>query len=248
MSNRLISVAIPHYNNSRFMNETLQYIISDDRISEIIICDDVSKDIQDLETLIKELNCQKITLYKNNINLGCYHNKLESISKCSNDWAILLDSDNVINTEYIDTLFNIENWDSKFIYSPSFAKTFPGEISPYLNYESYVNKTISKDDYLANFDLINFQCLINNCNYFLPVKEYNNCMAQYSSQYDRTFIDSLDSAVLFTDWICNNNYVTIVKGLEYNHRSHPNSNYVLSNSKVYEHQVRQLLYNKVKQI
>ena len=38
---------------------------------------------------------RKIKLYQNTNNLGCYHNKLKSISYCSNDWAILLDSDNI---------------------------------------------------------------------------------------------------------------------------------------------------------
>ena len=34
---RKISVAIPYYNNSKFMRKTLETLINDDRINEIII-------------------------------------------------------------------------------------------------------------------------------------------------------------------------------------------------------------------
>jgi len=47
--------------------------------------------------------------------------------------------------------------------------------------------------------------------------------------YDRNIIDSLDSAVLFTDWLCDNNNIFVVNNLMYKHRLHPHSNYVVSN-------------------
>jgi len=56
---RKISVTIPYYNNSSFINDTLESLINDNRIYEIIICDDKSDDIQNLEEIIKKLNCNK---------------------------------------------------------------------------------------------------------------------------------------------------------------------------------------------
>lgn len=242
--NKKISIAIPHYNNANFMIETLNSsIINDERINEIIICDDNSKDIQHLEKLIANLNCEKIKMFKNEKNLGCYHNKLNTVSKCTNEWTILLDSDNIINTNYIDTLFNIEKWNNNTIYAPMWACTFPGNPGTNLNYSKFQNVTFDKNNYINNINDITFKCLINTCNYFLPVKSYINVMQK--TTYDRNIIDCLDSAVLFTDWICNNNNILIVKDLIYKHRVHPNSNYVTSKSHQYTRLVENQLLSKV---
>lgn len=241
---RKISIAIPYYNNSSFMNDTLEPLINDDRIMEIIISDDKSNDIQILEEMIQRLNCNKIKLFKNEYNLGCYHNKINSISKCSCDWAILLDSDNIYDTKCIDAIFEIPYWDINTIYCPSWAITFPGDISPMLDYRNKYN-IIDKKTYLDKFLNNNFQCLINNCNYFLPVHRYYDCMKDIQYSYDRKYIDSLDSAVLFTDWLANKNIFKVIESLHYKHRVHPNSNYVVSNSREYENQTKHMLISKI---
>lgn len=243
---RIISIAIPHYNNARFMSETLEHIINDDRVGEIIICDDCSKDIEELESLIKKINNNKIAVFKNEKNLGCYHNKLHTLTKCNYEWVILLDSDNIINKEYIDVLYNIETWDNTTIYSPVWAKTFPGEISPNLNYSKFKNCYIDHTNYLNYFNDTIFRSLINTCNYFLPVNPYLQVMKQYL--YKRDIIDSLDSAVLFTDWLCGKNKVFVVENLIYSHRCHPDSNYMLSKSKKYTDLVRNNLLSKIKNL
>jgi hypothetical protein len=224
-----LSLAIPHYNNTEFIREALEPALNDDRVGEIIICDDKSKDIEALEQIVATYNNPKIRLYKNETNLGCYHNKLETVSKCSNQWAILLDSDNIISKEFIDRLYEIPEWNINTIYAPSVAETFPIEPSELLNYKAFANTHITPEVYINNaLTNLNFICLINNCNYFLPTQEYIKCMSQYT--YERATIDSLDSNVLFTDWLYNNNTVYIVDNLKYKHRVHSNSNHALSHT------------------
>jgi len=243
MSGRVISIAIPHYNNAEFMKDTLEYIVNDDRIAEIIICDDCSKDFETLQALIQKLNNNKIMLFKNETNIGCYHNKLFTLTKCNHEWVILLDSDNIINKEYIDVLYNIDTWDNTIIYAPMWAKTFPGTHSPNLNYSKFKNQFIDHTNYLNNFHDIVFKCLINTCNYFIPVKPYLQIMNKYT--YTREIIDSLDSAVLFTDWLCDKNKVFVVENLTYFHRLHKNSNYTLSQSKKHTGLVENNLISKI---
>ena len=245
-SKRVISLAIPHYNNSNFICDAINPLINDSRINEIIICDDNSYDINELEKIILNYNNPKIKLFKNEVNLGCYHNKINTISKCTNDWAILLDSDNIYDKKCIDSIYNITYWNENTIYSPSWAITFPNNPSPLLNYTKHNNNYISKSDYVNYFNDNNFQCLINNCNYFLPVKNYINCMKNIQHTYKREVIDSLDSAVLFTDWLFNNNNIFIVQTLEYKHRLHDKSNYILSKSHSYSKLVLNMLFNKIK--
>jgi len=243
---RKISLAIPHYNNSSYIRDAIDPLINDSRINEIIICDDKSNDIDELEKIILNYNNPKIKLFKNETNLGCYHNKINTVSKCSNDWAILLDSDNVYDKKCIDTLYNIPNWNENTIYHPCWAKTFPSEPSIFLDFRCFSNTTITKRFYLDNFNNNNFQCLINNCNYFLPTKSFINCVNDPKSIFEREKMDVLDSAVLFTNWLCNNKYFVIISDLIYNHRLHQKSNYMLSPSHEYRDNVLQYLYDKVK--
>lgn len=241
--NNKISVAIPHYNNSKYFRDTLGPLIKDDRVNEIVVCDDVSKDVEELKNIITELNVNnKIKLHINEKNLGCYHNKLNSLSKCSNEWAIILDSDNIVDTDYLDCLYNIGTWNDKLIYAPSWAQTFPNKSSRYMDYRKYSDATITKPLFLSLFNDIHFTCLMNTCNYFVPVQKYVNCMNQYT--YNREVINSLDSAVLFSDWLKDDNFVYIVPNMFYKHRLHSDSNYMLANKR-YERQVKQDMINKL---
>lgn len=224
-----ISIVIPHYNNAKYIPETLKHIINDDRVNEIIICDDVSKDLKELENYLNKINNNKIKLYKNNINLGAYHNKLESLSKCTNDWCILLDSDNCLNENTIDILYSLDKWDNNIIYAPSWAKTFPGITSENLDYRVFKNKFIDKKFVLSNFYTMKLQCLLNTGNYFLHKINYLESTKKYSNMYDRILIGGLDVLLLSCSWILENNKIFVVENFEYNHRLHSDSFYVLSN-------------------
>jgi len=246
VNQRFISVAIPHYNNSNYICDAIDPLIHDERINEIVICDDNSHDLIELEKCLLKYNSSKIKLFKNEVNIGCYHNKINTISKCTNDWAILLDSDNIYNTTSIDKIYSIKEWKEDTIYAPSWAITFPTVVSPMLNYTKYNNTYITKQVYINDFNDNNFQCLINTCNYFLPVKQFNACMVHIQNNYKREIIDSLDSAVLFTDWLFNNHHIFVLESLHYNHRVHDKSNYVLSKSHSNNSSVLNMLFDKIK--
>ena len=242
---RFISVSIPHYNNSNFICDTINPLINDTRINEIIICDDKSSDIDELEKIILNYNNPKIKLFKNEVNMGCYHNKINAVSKCTNDWAILLDSDNIYDKKSIDAIYSKE-WNEDTIYAPSWAITFPNKPSQMLNYTKYNNSFITKSLYINDFNSDIFKCLINTCNYFLPVKKFMNCMGTIQHTYKKEIIDSVDSAVLFTDWLCNNNNIFVIDSLQYNHRLHDQSNFMISKAKPYNNFVLNVLLNKIK--
>lgn len=238
-----ISVAIPYYNNSQFMKETLSPMINDDRISEIIIVDDKSNDLDKLIKIILELKCNKIKLYKNDKNLGVYLNKLKSVSLCSNKWTILFDSDNILDKTYIDTLYSAYPWNDKYIYAPAWANALP-DYAPNLDYRKFDNTLFDAKKVIDTRSDTRFGCLMNTCNYFINVKNYTNCMNKYKDNYNYYIISSLDSKTLFTDWICNGNYVYVLKDLVYRHRVHPTSNYTLAD-KSYENRVHYILDKKV---
>lgn len=253
MNNRFISIAIPFYNNSNYINDLLQNIINDERITEIVICDDKSNnnELNKLKDIIFKHNSSKIKLYQNTKNLGCYHNKLNTLNKCTNEWACLIDSDNIIDKTYIDRLYSFEKWKTELIYAPMWAYTFGTKKeqfrSPNLNYSQFKNEYIDRKKYIEYFTSgnMNFKCLINTCNYFLPVNEYLSIMKKYD--YERMKIDCLDSMVLFADWIHHNNKVYIVDNLIYKHRLHTQSNFVLSPSHKFSREVESNILQKLNQ-
>ena len=122
MDNRKISLAIPADNSSKFILDTLKYVIDNERVDEIIISDDFSDDYEQLIAKIKGVS-PKIKVFKNKQNLGGFGNKYVAISKCKNRRAILLDSDNSLSENYIDKLFEIPEWESDMIYCPDFGKS-----------------------------------------------------------------------------------------------------------------------------
>ena len=191
-------------------------------------------------------NSNKIKIFENKINLGCYLNKIFSVEMCKNDWCILLDSDNIIKKDYIERLYSIPDWNTNYIYAPDRPITFPGNPSKNMDYRMYSNKVITKEIYLEHFSNINFQCLINTCNYFLPKKEYIECMNKVKNNYIRKRIDCLDSAILFTDWLLNDKNILVLENLGYFHRLHSNSNYSKGFSRKYENTVKKNLFNRVK--
>ena len=220
-----ISCAIPYYNNSRYIVETLHWIIKDDRINEIIICDDDSNDFDILLNILKKIRSPKCRIYKNDKNLGVYLNKLKSVNLCNNHWVILLDSDNVIQKSYIDSLEKEYPWSKNVIYTPVWAKTFPGLPSPKLNWTKYENNLIDTSNILELLSDRGVHCLMNNCNYFINKDEYMKCVTLNSNNYDQKLISCVDSMTLFTDWILCGNKVKVVKDMIYYHRLHSDSNY-----------------------
>lgn len=92
-----LSVAMCTYNGEKYIKEQLQSILNQTvAIDEIIICDDGSNDktIAFIE-LIQIENPNKISLYKNHVNLGSTKNFEKAIEICSGDYIFLSDQDDI---------------------------------------------------------------------------------------------------------------------------------------------------------
>jgi glycosyltransferase involved in cell wall biosynthesis len=98
-----ISLAITSHNRSNKTIRSFSNVLSDDRITEIIIVDDHSddKNFNDLSNQINLLKSPKLKIHRNTKNLGAFLNKCRAIDLTSNDWVILLDSDNIIDIHYL---------------------------------------------------------------------------------------------------------------------------------------------------
>lgn len=214
-----VSLCITTYNRVSLLMKSFDKVFNDPRIGEIIICDDASNDDvkRQLWMICSDLVDKPLSLLSNKENLGCYHNKAKALSYAKYDYAILLDSDNVIDTSYLDALFRVpENyWDGKTILAPEFAR-------PAFRYHqfaaSYFDKNTIKQ-HIPTMQRTQFDCLINCANYVVPVKEYLRV-------FDPDFNPwTCDTVYQLYNWLKADNGMYVVPGMQYDHLIHDGSHY-----------------------
>lgn len=213
----MLSLCIPTYNRSQFVIESFEKIIHDDLITEVIIVDDNSDNsiFEKLQNLIDELKNPKIKIFRNNENKKAFLNKLECVRRSENDWIILLDSDNILTQDYIDSI--PKELDKKTFYLPSHAICD----SPFLNYKKFSNKSIDKVEYkiLSQSDDVNVQCMLNTGNYLVNKSTYISSIEMEENLLDCYALDPFYQIFLGFKNL-DNFKLKVVDNMSYYHRLH----------------------------
>lgn len=103
-----LSVALCTYNGEKFIREQLESILKQTiAIDEIIICDDGSNDrtfqiIEDIQSKFPN----RISLFKNEVNLGSNKNFEKAITICSGDYIFLSDQDDIWKNNKVEKIMN----------------------------------------------------------------------------------------------------------------------------------------------
>lgn len=210
----MISLAIPTYNRTDLLYESFEQVVGDARISEIVILDDHSdtKYWDEIRNKIRHDN-EKIKLFRNHRNLGCYFNKREVVQIATNPWVILFDSDNVMTKEYVDTIWDLQGtWDRNVLLQPEFAR-------PHFDFRKYSGELIWDRNVRQFAGDQTFCTMLNAMNYFVNREEYL-----------RTFEDrpepwTADSLLQNYNWLRSGNGIYVTPGLQYDHRVHDGSHY-----------------------
>lgn len=221
MDNRQISISIPTYNRVEVLIESFSKVISDERVSSIHIQDDASdiEIFQQVKAIIEVLNQthgNKITMARNLTNQDCHRNKYHSVLGVKSQWLILLDSDNVIDTDYLDRLYEIETWDEQTIYTPEFARTN-------FDFRAYSGLTIAKENVAEYLDKPLFETALNAANYFINKDEWIKC---WVGEPDPVTSDSI---FVCMNWLIAGNKIKFVNGLQYDHKVWEQSHYRTQN-------------------
>jgi glycosyltransferase involved in cell wall biosynthesis len=212
----MISLCITTYNRTDLLYESFRQVLNDDRISEIVIVDDHSEE-SIWQTIFWQYNgVPKVKLYRNEKNLDCYRNKREAVSKASNEWVIVWDSDNVMTKEYIDKIYEQKEgpytWSEDTIYNPSFAK-------PHFDFRRFQLETYDMGTVQFYIQYPEFQTMLNAMNYFVNRDEY---LRVWDGSVDPVTSDSIYQNY---NWLKAGNSIYVVPGLEYEHRVHSGSHY-----------------------
>lgn len=211
----MISLCITTYNRFELLFESFAQVLDDERISEIVIVDDCSDASIFNKVCIRvgELNWKypKIKMFRNENNLGCYKNKREAVSKASNEWVILLDSDNVIDKIFVDTLYGArffqggDSWLKSVAYNPSFAK-------PHFDFRQFGDRVYNFDNVHTVADNPTFTTGLNAMNYFVNRDEFLRVFEDRSEPW------TADSILINYNWLNAGNEIYFCPGLEYYHR------------------------------
>lgn len=204
-----VSLCITNYNRTDLLFESFAQIINDDRISEIVISDDCSN-FDLFEAVVEKCKgIEKVQIFRNETNLDCYRNKKKAVELATNEWVILFDSDNILTTPFIDSIFN-QLWHTNpkyrsVAYAPDFAR-------PHFDFRALDGKLIDKTNIASLLDTGNCSTMLNAMNYFVN-------RAEYLRVWDGS-IDPVTSDSIYQNyrWINGGNSIFVVPGLEYEHR------------------------------
>jgi glycosyltransferase involved in cell wall biosynthesis len=232
---RTVSIAIPFYNNARMAHVSLFNILGDPRVAEIIVLDDGSSQ-NEFKKLAKKIKpfSRKVKLFRRNTNWGALANKIQAVELCSSAWVILLDYDNTLPPEYLDSIFNIKDWDRSTIYCPGYA-------CPKFDFREELGGQIITLDLaskMANSKSLN-ESFFNIGNYFLPRQRFLDCVKPF---WQRSVAAS---DVIFANylWLSSENTLTVLRDLKYIHRVHGKSSWITSSEKSL--QVNDFLIQKI---
>lgn len=212
-----LTLSITVYNRYEMLLESFAGVIDDDRIDEILIMDDCSKDeywkkIQELPKFNPKIKvCRQLQ------NRGMSVNKRDAVFNSKNEWVILGDSDNKFDKHYLDALevrtikYNNHMYPTT-IYCPSFAK-------PSFDYRKYEGITFGK----ANIPPLNeaeCNCLFNTCNYVVNREFY---LSVWQENKEMKGTDTIWFNYL---WIKKGYGFHVVKNMHYFHRVHDGSGFM----------------------
>ncbi len=210
----MISLCITTYNRYDMLLESFDKVLGDPRISEIVIVDDASKpEICNLlsETLSGPLYADRVKLHINKENLGMSRNKARAVDLATNEWCILFDSDNVIDSSYLDAL--PEYLVPSIIYAPAYAR-------PQFDYRKYENVTFDAEMAAGLLGDSRVEMMLNTCNYLVNREEYLNV---YEHNPDMKGTDTIWFNYL---WLKSGRSIHVTKGMEYMHRVHNGSGFL----------------------
>lgn len=207
-----ISVAFTTYNRTDMLFEAVFPFIADDRIGEIVISDDHSADDIYQSIVWKYNGLDKVKVYRNDENLDCYRNKRQAVKRCSFEWVLLLDSDNLFTRDFTEMIFRQSPWNQSWAYAPEFAR-------PHFDFRKIRGTAISRNNIASVLPNGNCSTMLNAMNYFVNRDEY---LRVWDNTKDPVTSDSLFQNY---NWIKGGNTIYVTPGLEYEHRVHDGSHY-----------------------
>jgi glycosyltransferase involved in cell wall biosynthesis len=212
-----ISVALTAYHRSTLALEAVRSVAADPRIAEIVVSDDASEpsEYRRLHEILTELS-PKVRVHRNDRNRGPLWNKHRAVSLCTREFAILFDSDNVLDIPYLDCLFRAAPWRRDCFYCPEYAR-------PRFDLRCFGGVTF--DLALVRRGMLQapgdhtLDLLLNEGNHLVPVREYCEAIGPFRDLP----VHAADAFAASYLWMRRGGRLHVLRGLAYDHRIHDGS-------------------------
>jgi hypothetical protein len=212
-----VSVALTVYERSTLALEAVRRVAADPRVAEIVVSDDASApaEYERLRGCLTELG-PKVRVHRNDRNRGAFWNKHRAVSLCEQEFAILVDSDNVLDRAYLDCLFAAAPWRRDCFYCPEYAR-------PHFDLRLFGGVTL--DLALVRRAMTRaprerrLKLLLNAGNYLVPVGAY----AETIGPYRDLAVQAADVMAANYLWMRGGGRLHVLRGLAYEHRVHGGS-------------------------
>jgi glycosyltransferase involved in cell wall biosynthesis len=201
----MFSLCITTYNRFGDAFSIFKNNYSNDLIAEVVISDECSGDYKGFESY---QHFKKLSLRTNPENLGALRNKIEAVKAAKNPWVMLIDSDNMIDEDYITACY-FTDMKPDTIYAP--VKGLPN-----LDYSEFSGRVFTKEDLPMLHRGGTFESLLNTCNYFFNRNEFLDLASQIDLQTNWKSYESLYFAVM---WLKSGRKIEVVPSLEYKHNT-----------------------------
>lgn len=200
---RKVSIVIPTWQRFTMTINSFAQVLNDDRVEEVAITDDASRDYsyENLRTHFR--NNPKVKLFQNERNLDCYFNKHQAMENATGEWCVLFDSDNILTTKYLDAIYAIPEWDEKTFYLPSFPR-------PYFDARKWSGMAITKKNVVDYIDT-HLMTNLNAMNFFINREEY---LKVWDGSVNPITSDSIYFSYC---WLKAGNKILVTPDLEYEH-------------------------------
>jgi len=143
-------------------------------INEIVITDDNGNDAYKIKNAFP--NNDKIKVFVNENRLGPFLNKLKACEHASNEWIVLMDSDNFASDDYfvkaVEYISAVIGEQTNVILAPSYA-------SPNFNYSHLNGFVYEKGRFQSNKLLEQQNNTSNNCNSLIMMNTGNYVINKY---------------------------------------------------------------------
>jgi len=201
----MISLGFTTYNSADFIERQIQkdyFSMSKGLISEIVIQDDHTEDYQKLQHLVST----KIKLHQNKEHLSPLLSRPNLVSNSKNDWVLIMDSDNFLNSENFFIIRNILLQEDT-IYCPAFAK-------PNFDFRKYNGKFIDINFAQKEFNDLSMQIFLNTGNYLVNKKKYLEVSKKIETKYNKFTVDVIYYNYL---WLSEGYKLFCMENYEYDH-------------------------------
>lgn len=218
-----LSLCITTYNRPELTIKAFEKVYNDPRIDEIVIVDDCSgmdnfeKLMQLIALKFGQSELGKITISRNQTNIGMSRNKARAVDLAKNGWCILFDSDNVLGVDYLDAFYKMLDGEdplANIIYCPDFAR-------PMFDYRSLSDKAFTA--FMVKHEIGKNNALnmaLNTCNCIVHRQSYLDAY-----NYNPKHIAS-DTIWFNYNWMLRGGNFYFVPGMQYEHLVHDGSGFM----------------------